>query len=1001
MHPPSTLEPTQHVIKIRRDYNAWVASETLEDYALRFTPRSARRWGAWRVANTAFGGAASFLVLEAVGATLLVQYGFVNAALAILTTGLIILVAGVPISVYAARYGVDMDLLTRGAGFGYLGSTLTSLIYAGFTFIFFALEAAVMAYALDMAFDIPPAWGYLICALVVLPLVTHGIRTLSRLQVWTQPLWLLLLITPYVFVFAHHPGVLAELAGYGGQAGLTHVDAQAFGAALTVGMALITQMGEQADYLRFMPERATLGRGRWLAATLLGGVGWVVPGVLKMLGGALLAWLALSHDVTHEVPLERAVDPNQLYLGAFEEVFSRYDLAVAATALLVLVSQLKINVTNAYAGSLAWSNFFARLTHSHPGRVVWLVFNIGIALLLMEMDLFQALGGVLGLYANIAISWFMAVVADLLINKPLGWSPKGIEFRRAHLHDLNPVGVGAMGLASALSIAAHLGAFGALAQAWSALIALLTALSVSPLIAWATQGRFYLARLPTQLSAHACGCTVCAGTFEAEDMAVCPAYGGSICSLCCTLDARCQDRCKPPEARWSVQSVRLLRWVLQRLLPRALGPYLDKGLGDYLVLMLGVLPLLGGLLSLGALKAFAALSVLAGVGVWWLVLAQQSRRVAQEEAQRQTQALQDEIARHRQTDLALQEAKRRADAANQAKSRYITTISHEMRTPLNAILGYAQLLEEDASMPAHRRHALSVIHRGGDHLLSLIEGTLDLARIESGKLSLDVRPMRFVQSLREISQLFELQAAAKGLGFRTLLEVGLPEAVRADDKRLRQILINVLGNAVKFTRQGEVVLWVGYTREMARFEIRDTGPGMTRDELARVFEPFERGAAAGAGPSEGQGTGSGTGLGLTISRMLTDLMGGELTVESTPGVGTVFRLKLFLPSVAALPAPTSTSPTSLPIFALLTDPPPALSSALCSGLQAVRSAAALGHVRGVLRLLDTLDTELGPEDRHRPLLAQLRLLARACQLNALDAAIQQALSHALPPTSSP
>ncbi|MEX8507159.1 MAG: sensor histidine kinase, partial [Leptothrix ochracea] len=394
-----------------------------------------------------------------------------------------------------------------------------------------------------------------------------------------------------------------------------------------------------------------------------------------------------------------------------------------------------------------------------------------------------------------------------------------------------------------------------------------------------------------------------------------------------------------------------------------------------------------------------ALSVLAGVGVWWLVLAQQSRRVAQEEAQRQTQALQDEIARHRQTDLALQEAKRRADAANQAKSRYITTISHEMRTPLNAILGYAQLLEEDASMPAHRRHALSVIHRGGDHLLSLIEGTLDLARIESGKLSLDVRPMRFVQSLREISQLFELQAAAKGLGFRTLLDAGLPEAVRADDKRLRQILINVLGNAVKFTRQGEVVLWVGYTREMARFEIRDTGPGMTRDELARVFEPFERGAAAGAGPSEGQGTGSGTGLGLTISRMLTDLMGGELTVESTPGVGTVFRLKLFLPSVAALPA--STSPTPSPILAPPPDQPPALSVALCSGLQAVRSAAALGHVRGVLRLLETLDTELGPEDPHRPLLAQLRLLARACQLNALDAAIQQALSPALPPTSSP
>ena len=143
--PPAALTaPPQQVVTFRRDYNSWVARETMEDYALRFTPRTFRRWSTWRVANTAFG-AASFLILEAVGATLLVQYGFVNAAWAILATGLIIFLAGLPISLYAARHGVDMDLLTRGAGFGYLGSTITSLIYASFTFIFFALEAAVMA----------------------------------------------------------------------------------------------------------------------------------------------------------------------------------------------------------------------------------------------------------------------------------------------------------------------------------------------------------------------------------------------------------------------------------------------------------------------------------------------------------------------------------------------------------------------------------------------------------------------------------------------------------------------------------------------------------------------------------------------------------------------------------------------------------------------------------------------------------------------------------------
>ncbi|HSW09074.1 ATP-binding protein [Aquabacterium sp.] len=926
--PPSPAmpqSPPQRVVTFRRDYNSWVARETMEDYALRFTPRTFRKWSEWRVANTAFG-AASFLILEAVGATLLVQHGFTNAALAILATGLIIFLAGLPISVYAARHGVDMDLLTRGAGFGYLGSTITSLIYASFTFIFFALEAAVMAYALELAFDIPPAWGYGLCALVVIPLVTHGVTAISRLQVWTQPLWLVLLVLPFIFVLWKSPGELAGLTSYGGTSGqFKGFNLHAFGAALTVGIALITQMGEQADYLRFMPEMKPGHRARWWAGTLLGGPGWVLVGVAKMMAGVVLAYLAL----THMVPPERAVDPNQMYLAAWEYVFPNYSLAVAATALFVVVSQLKINVTNAYAGSLAWSNFFSRLTHSHPGRVVWVVFNTLIALVLMEMNVFQALGHVLGLYSNIAIAWMMAVVADLVINKPLGLSPPGIEFRRAHLYDINPVGVGAMGIASVLSVAAHLGAFGDTAQAFSAMIALVTAMLASPLIAWLTGGRYYLARRTAEdesvgryLGADNGArmvrrCVICEREYEQEDMASCPAYGGPICSLCCTLDARCDDLCKP-DARLSAQWLALLR----RVLPVRMAPQLEGGLAHYLLLMLGVVPLLaalfGGLYLLGMrtmgaeaaliapllragfVQAFLVLLLVAGMVAWWLVLAQRSRQVAQEESRRQTQALQEqaealqrEITSHQRTDAQLQQAKAAADAANQAKSRYITTISHELRTPLNSILGYAQLLEDDPAVPAHRRGAVQVIRRGGDHLLSLIEGTLDIARIESGRLALEPSAMRFAEGLDEIARMFELQAAARGLGFEHQRQSSLPALVRADEKRLRQILINLLGNAVKFTRSGRVMLRSSYSGEMARFEIEDTGPGMTEDELQRVFEPFVRGTSAG-----GNATG-GTGLGLTISRMLTDLMGGELTVRSTPGVGTRFAIKLYLPELAA------------------------------------------------------------------------------------------------------
>ncbi|MBS1145233.1 MAG: Response regulator receiver:ATP-binding region, ATPase-like:Histidine kinase N-terminal [Proteobacteria bacterium] len=898
---PQLTTATQRIIKIRRDYNTWVANETLEDYALRFTPRSFRKWSELRVANTAFG-AASFLVLEAVGATMLVQAGFLNAFWAILATGLIIFLIGLPISVMAARHGLDMDLLTRGAGFGYIGSTITSLIYASFTFIFFALEAAIMAYALELAFKIPPVWGYLICALVVIPLVTHGVTAISKLQAWTQPLWIFLLVLPYAFLFLEDPQALSGLWQYGGErGGDASFNPHLFAAALTVGIALVTQMAEQVDYLRFMPEKTPANTRRWWLAVIIGGPGWVVPGVLKMLGGALLAWLVLRNGI----PAEKAVDPNQMYLIGFSHVFDNTTLAVAATALFVVISQLKINVTNAYAGSLAWSNFFSRLTHSHPGRVVWVVFNTLIALLLMELDVFQALGQVLGLYSNIAISWMAAVVADLVINKPLGLSPPGLEFKRSHLYDINPVGVGAMAIASLLSVATFVGLFGDALQPYAPFVALAAAFLISPLIAWATGGRYYLVRPNEDFTVNRKKCSICEREYEGEDMAYCPAYQGAICSLCCTLDARCHDLCKPQAslgAQWNA--------VLRRILPKAALPYLETGLGHYLLLMTGIVPILAlilgvlythELLTLGTpepavvarlqdsfIKTFAALLMLSGVIAWWMVLTQESRRVAQEESNRQTQLLMQEIESHQRTDEALQKARVVAEQANQAKSRYITAISHELRTPLNSILGYAQILAADEDVPPNRAQAVSVIRKSGDHLLSVIEGTLDIARIEGGKLTLDVKAMDFPELMQQIVGMFELQARNKGLSFEYQPVGEVPAVVRADEKRLRQILINVLGNAVKFTVRGGVTFGVECRRDMAIFEIRDTGPGIPAEDMQRIFEPFTRGSSVQAG---------GSGVGLTIARMLTDLMGGEMQVSSTPGEGTLFRIRLFLPAI--------------------------------------------------------------------------------------------------------
>ncbi|MCB1618775.1 MAG: hybrid sensor histidine kinase/response regulator, partial [Pseudomonadales bacterium] len=658
INPILEAEGTQaplRIVKIRRDYNTWVANETLEDYALRFTPHAFRKWSIFRVSNTAFG-AISFLVLEAIGGTLVLNYGFTNTLWATLAVSLIIFLTALPIGHYAARYGLDMDLLTRGAGFGYIGSTISSFVYASFTFILFALEAAIMAYALELGFGLPLQLGYLLCALVIVPLVAFGVTFISRVQMITQPIWLLLMVLPFIFILYRQPEVVGDFMKFSGRLGEgREFDPQLFGAAMALGMALIPQIGEQVDFLRFMPERTRENRWRWHLGVLMAGPGWILPGMAKMLAGALLAYMALLAGRS----AEEAVNPNQMYLIAFGQMFSNPDLVLAVTVFFVVLSQIKINMTNAYAGSLAWSNFFARLTHSHPGRVVWLLFNIVIAIMLMELNVFQALEQVLGLYSNVAISWITAVVADLVINKPLRLSPPGIEFRRAYLFDINPVGVGAMLIASTLSVLAFLGLFGLEVQPFSSFIALITALLAAPLLAWLTQGRYYIAREPVRYGAAAPTrqCVLCEKSYEVEDMAHCPAYQGAICSLCCCLDARCNDLCKP-DARIGRQ------WeaAMQRLLPKSLWRYLNSSMGHYLLLMgitLSLLAALFGLiylheslslagaaeeilprLGLGYLKAFAALVLASGIIVWWLVLTSQSRTVAQQESNRQTSLLQ-------------------------------------------------------------------------------------------------------------------------------------------------------------------------------------------------------------------------------------------------------------------------------------------------------------------------------------------------------------------------
>jgi len=884
------------------------ATACLEDYALRYTPRSFRKWSEFRVANTAFG-AVSFLALEAIGGAIALNYGFSNALWAIVVVGLLTWLTSLPIAYYAAKHGVDMDLLTRGAGFGYLGSTLTSLIYASFTFIFFALEAAIMALAIEMAFGWPLVGCYILSSLVILPMVLYGITFISRLQAWTQPLWLVLFLWPFVWIAVAEPQLYHDFMGLTGRSsGSSSFQPLMFGAAATVAFSLVVQIGEQVDYLRFLPEKTHANRRRWWTAVLVAGPGWVLPGMLKMGAGAFLAFVALQREVSPE----RAIEPTQMYLAGFSHALGTLGqpgMALAATVIFVVISQVKINVTNAYAGSLAWSNFFARLTHSHPGRVVWLVFNVVIAVLLMTLGVFGALEKVLGLYSNVAIAWVGALVADLVINKPLGLSPPGIEFRRAYLYDLNPVGLGAMLSAAILACVAYAGLLGEAAQAFAPFIALGTALLVSPLLAWATQGRYYLARPHEHPWApgETVTCSVCENPFEAEDMAMCPAYGAPICSLCCTLESRCHDRCKPRS-----RAAEQIGAGLGVLLPQWLSKRVNFRVAHYLVVFVALCALLAfvvgvvyvqeslampaGTLMLPFIKVFALLALVAAVCAWWIVLASESRRMAHDDSSRQTELLQREIDAHRRTDAALQGAKELAEAANQAKTRYVAGMTHELRTPLNSILGYTQILLKDSTLSSGLRETIQTMQHSGQHMHALIDGLLDLARIEAGRVRLDVAPLPLPEFLDDVLRMVQPQADAKGLVLRLDTSGRLPDWVRADAKRLRQILINLLGNAVRFTEHGHITLRVDCRHDVVRFEVIDTGIGIAPQDQERIFLPFERGSA-GRRTAE-----PGTGLGLTITHLLTELMGGELTVRSQQGEGSTFAVRLYLREIAPEPA---------------------------------------------------------------------------------------------------
>jgi len=283
-----------------------------------------------------------------------------------------------------------------------------------------------------------------------------------------------------------------------------------------------------------------------------------------------------------------------------------------------------------------------------------------------------------------------------------------------------------------------------------------------------------------------------------------------------------------------------------------------------------------------------------------------ARVVTQLKIQAQKKQLRDQAEALERAKQLAETSQAQAEAANRAKSAFLANMSHEFRTPLNAILGYTQIFQLDETLTSSHKEGIGIIHRNGEYLLMLISDILDLSKIEADKMELYPSEIFLNSFLRQITELFQMRAQEKELHFSFETTSRLPTVIMGDETRLRQIFINLLSNAFKFTQQGQITLQIGYQQDQLLLKVEDTGIGIKPEELPKIFLPFQQ-----VGPSHYQA--KGTGLGLAITQQLVEMMGGQLQVESRFEQGTTFWTTLVLPEVVerVIPQPQKTSQSKI------------------------------------------------------------------------------------------